>query len=78
MSVKIEKILMRCARKRAQHEPMPTLDQLERAHIERVLEATDGNVTHAAEVLGIHLSTLKRRLERYHQSDKRAQQAEAR
>jgi PAS domain S-box-containing protein len=39
-----------------------TLEELEREHILRVLEATGGNRTAAAEVLGISRSTLKRKL----------------
>lgn len=42
--------------------PLPTLEQVERAHIERVLAETGGNVTHAAEVLGLDRRTLQRKL----------------
>lgn len=41
-----------------------TLAQLERAHIRRVLSATDGNKKRAAEILGLDRRTLYRKLER--------------
>jgi DNA-binding NtrC family response regulator len=40
----------------------PTLAELERGHIARALERTGGNVTQAAQLLGVSLSTLKRRV----------------
>lgn len=40
-----------------------TLAKLERAHITRVMEAVSGNKSRAAEILGIGLSTLYRKLE---------------
>ncbi len=45
--------------------PNPTLDTIERAYIEWVLAAENGNKTRAAEVLGIDPSTLYRKLTRY-------------
>ncbi len=39
-----------------------TLAEVERAHIERVLEQTEGNVTKAAQLLGIDRRTLQRKL----------------
>ena len=43
----------------------PTLEVIERAYIMWVLQAEGGNKTRAAEVLGIDLSTLYRKLSRY-------------
>ena len=42
-----------------------TLDELERRHIRRVLEITDGNRPKAAKILGINVSTVYRKLEKY-------------
>lgn len=51
----------------AQEDPehMPSLDQLERRYIDRVLTVTGGNKTRAARVLGLDRRTLYRKLERY-------------
>lgn len=46
---------------------MPTLEQIEIDHIERVLGETDGNITHTAELLGIDRRTLYRKIEKYAQ-----------
>lgn len=43
----------------------PTLDQLEWEHISRVLLDCEGNITHAAERLGIYRQTLQRKLRKY-------------
>lgn len=43
----------------------PSLEVIERAYIEHVIRAEDGNKTRAAEVLGINPSTLYRKLKRY-------------
>jgi PAS domain S-box-containing protein len=45
------------------------LEDVERAHILRVLEAAQGNRTHAADILGISRSTLKRKLAEYGVAD---------
>lgn len=42
----------------------PSLAQVEWEHIQRVLADCDGNVTRAAEVLGIHRRSLQRKLRR--------------
>lgn len=44
---------------------LPTVEELERRHIARVLKATDGNKTRAAKILGFDRRTLYRKLERY-------------
>jgi two-component system, response regulator RegA len=44
---------------------VPTLDELERVHIARVLAETGGNVTHAAQLLGLDRRTLQRKLQRF-------------
>ena len=46
-----------------------TLEELEREHIKRVLEKTEGDKAKAAQVLGIHLSTLYRKVQRYRLDD---------
>jgi two-component system, response regulator RegA len=59
-----------CIEKGIDHEPDedgsgPTLDQLEWEHISRVLLDCEGNITHAAERLGIYRQTLQRKLRKY-------------
>ncbi len=49
----------------AASEPVVPLDRLERETIERALEQTGGNRTHAAELLGISRRTLIYKLKRY-------------
>ena len=44
---------------------MPTLDELERTHILRVLELCDGQKTKAAAMLGINRTTLWKKLRQY-------------
>ncbi len=46
-------------------EPVRPLDEVERREIERALRQLDGNLTRTAERLGIALSTLKRKIQRY-------------
>jgi DNA-binding NtrC family response regulator len=43
-----------------------TLEELEREHMRRVLNEVKGDKVRAAQVLGIHLSTLYRKMQRYH------------
>ena len=59
-------------RRAAQHSPLsalyadlPTLDEMERRYLLHVLEATGGNRSRAAEVLGIDRRTLYRMAERF-------------
>jgi len=42
-----------------------TMEEVERRHIQQVLNRLDGNYTRTARALGIALSTLKRKLKRY-------------
>jgi DNA-binding NtrC family response regulator len=42
-----------------------TLEELERDHMRRVLNEVKGDKVRAAQVLGIHLSTLYRKVQRY-------------
>jgi two-component system response regulator RegA len=42
----------------------PSLDRMEWEHIQRVLADCGGNITHAAEALGIHRRSLQRKLSR--------------
>jgi two-component system response regulator HydG len=48
---------------------LPTLHDLERRYIARVLEVSGGNKTQAARILGVDRRTLYRKLERYEDSD---------
>jgi DNA-binding NtrC family response regulator len=50
---------------RRRNVEMLTLDELERRHIKSVLEITDGNRPKAAKILGINVSTIYRKLEKY-------------
>jgi len=47
-----------------------TLEEVERRHIERVLEITAGNRPRAARILGINVSTIYRKLEKLNLADK--------
>lgn len=46
-------------------ETAPSLDKVEWEHIQRVLSDCEGNISKAAEVLGIHRRSLQRKLNRY-------------
>ena len=46
-----------------------TLDELEKRHIKRVLKVTGGNRPKAAKILGINVSTVYRKLEKYNLSE---------
>jgi DNA-binding NtrC family response regulator len=46
-------------------DEVPTLSEAERRAIEHALRACDGNLTQTARTLGVALSTLKRKLDRY-------------
>lgn len=42
-----------------------TLEEVEAAHIRRVVRSTEGNLTRAADILEIHRNTLRRKLDKY-------------
>jgi len=44
----------------AKEPKLKTLEEVKQEHIQRVLEKTGGNKTHAAEILGIDRRTLDR------------------
>jgi two-component system response regulator AtoC len=52
-----------------------TLEELERDHMRRVLAEVKGDKVKAAQVLGIHLSTLYRKVQRYRLDNGEADQA---
>ncbi len=45
-----------------------SLDELEREHVEQVLQDVKGNVTTAAKILGVHRRSLQRKLSRWRES----------
>ena len=49
----------------ADETPLGTLDALERAHVQRVLAATQGQKTRAAQILGVSRPRLDRLLRKY-------------
>ena len=49
----------------AQDTPVPSLDDLERAHVRHVLEITDGHKGKAADLLGVSRPRLNRLIEKY-------------
>jgi DNA-binding NtrC family response regulator len=50
---------------RRRHVDLLTLEELERRHIERVLEVTGGNRPKAAKILGVNVTTVYRKIEKY-------------
>ena len=54
---------------RIQSDRMLSLDEVEKHHIYKVLETSDGNRTRAAEILGIGLRTLQRKLKAFNRSE---------
>jgi two-component system response regulator RegA len=44
---------------------LPSLDRLEWEHIQRVLQEQGGNISRAAEVLGLHRRSLQRKLQKF-------------
>jgi DNA-binding NtrC family response regulator len=57
---------------RRKHVELLTLAEVERRHIESVLQATGGNRPRAAKILGINVSTIYRKLEKIGQPSKPA------
>ena len=55
---------------RRKHIEMLTLDQLEKRHIKRVLEVTGGNRPKAAKILGVNVTTVYSKLEKYNLAGK--------
>jgi DNA-binding NtrC family response regulator len=55
---------------RRKHIELLTLEEIERRHIERVLQATGGNRPRAAKILGINVSTIYRKLDKIGSSQK--------
>jgi transcriptional regulator with PAS, ATPase and Fis domain len=55
---------------RRKNVEMLTLDELEKRHIKRVLEVTGGNRPKAAKILGINVTTVYRKIEKYNIADK--------
>jgi DNA-binding NtrC family response regulator len=53
------------AAKKIENDTLLSLDQMERHHIRKVLEATQGDRARAAGILGINLSTVYRKIKRY-------------
>ena len=51
--------------RRVPERSTPTLNQIEWEHISRVLEDYDGNITHAAEALGVFRQSLQRKIQRH-------------
>ncbi len=42
-----------------------TLEEIEKRHIEKVLDITGGNRPKAAKILGVNVSTVYRKIEKY-------------
>ena len=55
---------------RRKNVEMLSLDELEKRHIKRVLEVTGGNRPKAAKILGVNVTTVYRKIEKYNIADK--------
>jgi DNA-binding NtrC family response regulator len=64
-AIEQEDLPLRAASDESVQPPDRSLADMERGHIERVLEELDGNITQAAKVLGIDRATLYNKLKRY-------------
>jgi len=58
-------VVERAAELRSEPGGIPSLDEVERRHITRVLTAAHGNKTLAARILGVDRKTLHRKLSQY-------------
>ena len=66
-TLRLEETLGTAARGATGHPSLERLDQVERAHIRRVLEGTSWKIDgkgHAAEKLGLHPNTLRSRMQK--------------
>jgi transcriptional regulator of acetoin/glycerol metabolism len=61
----LRSLVERCAEVRGEPGTIPSLDEVERRHITRVLTAAHGNKTLAARILGVDRKTLHRKLSQY-------------
>jgi transcriptional regulator with PAS, ATPase and Fis domain len=50
---------------RRRHPALLTLEEIEKRHIQHVLDVTNGNRPKAAKILGVNVSTVYRKLEKY-------------
>jgi transcriptional regulator with PAS, ATPase and Fis domain len=55
---------------RRRHVELLSLDEIEKRHIKQVLEVTGGNRPKAAKILGVNVTTVYRKIERYNISTK--------
>jgi DNA-binding NtrC family response regulator len=55
---------------RRKHVELLTLEELEKRHIQKVLDVTGGNRPKAAKILGVNTSTVYRKIEKYNLDDR--------
>jgi two-component system response regulator HydG len=61
----LRSVVERATEARGEPGTIPSLDEIERRHITRVLTAAHGNKTLAARILGVDRKTLHRKLSQY-------------
>ena len=61
----LRSVVERATEARGEPGAIPSLDEIERRHITRVLTAAHGNKTLAARILGVDRKTLHRKLSQY-------------
>jgi two-component system response regulator HydG len=61
----LRSVVERATEARGETGAIPSLDEIERRHITRVLTAAHGNKTLAARILGVDRKTLHRKLSQY-------------